>query len=72
VLTHRSPPGRLGRRPPTVEQLAAARPQFCYESYAAGNGYVGPTAAADTPYVAKLLDKLVRDWRDGRTGLIDD
>jgi len=46
--------------------------QFCYESYAAGNGYVGPIAAADTAYVAKLLDRLVRHWRDRRTGLVDD
>jgi hypothetical protein len=61
---------------PLGDQTPAAfgeRPdlQFRYETYGAGNGYVGPAVAADEKQVKKLFDELARDWRDGRQDYLD-
>ncbi len=34
-----------------------------YETFLAGNGYVGPEAAADDEWVSELFDRLVTEWR---------
>lgn len=46
--------------------------RFRYETFAAGNGYVGTKAANDDKYVAEMLGYLVRDWREGLEGYSDD
>ncbi len=45
--------------------------RFRYETYHAGNDYVGPVAAADKQYVQELFDNLASDWVHGRTGYLD-
>ena len=42
-----------------------------YETYEAGNDYVGPNAAQDEAYVKRLYDEIKRDWDSGRKGYID-
>jgi hypothetical protein len=61
-LPDHTTPAAFGERPDL---------RFRYETYLPDNGYVGPTAAADKGYVQKLFDELLRDWRDGRTDLVD-
>jgi len=46
--------------------------RFRYETFAAGNGYVGVEAARDDEYVEEMLGYLVRDWREGYEGYSDD
>lgn len=45
--------------------------KFRYETYLAGNGYVGLKAAADNKYIQNLYNRLRRDWRLGNSGYID-
>lgn len=33
-----------------------------YETCQAGNGYVGPVAAADTKHMQRMLNSLVKEW----------
>lgn len=47
------------------------RIRFRYETYGAGNGYVGPDAAQDDSYVALLFRHLVEDWQEGAVGYVD-
>lgn len=42
-----------------------------YETYEAGNDYVGPNAAQDEAYVKRLYDEIKRNWDSGRKGYID-
>ena len=42
-----------------------------YETYDAGNDYVGPNAAQDEAYVKRLYEEVKRDWVSGRKGYID-
>lgn len=53
-----------------AKQLDGMR--FRYETFTAGNGYVGTKAANDDEYVAEMLEYLVRDWREGLEGYSDD
>ena len=46
--------------------------QFRFETYAAGTGYVGRSAAANTSHVREIFDDLVKCWAARREGLIDD
>jgi hypothetical protein len=36
--------------------------QMRYETFLAGNEYVGPEAADDDEWVAELFDSLLREW----------
>jgi hypothetical protein len=45
--------------------------QFRYETYGAGNDYVGENAANDDRYVSFLFEKLLKDWQEGKRGYID-
>ena len=36
--------------------------QMCFETFQAGNEYVGPDAADDTEWIAELFDNLVNEW----------
>ena len=45
--------------------------RFRWETFCAGNGYVGTNAAANHTYVANTLAELREDYRLGKTGLID-
>lgn len=45
--------------------------KFRYETYLAGNGYVGPKAAADNTYIQNLYKQLRKDWKLGNSGYID-
>jgi hypothetical protein len=47
------------------------RIRFRYETYGAGNGYIGPDAAQDDSYVSLLFQHLGKDWREGALGYID-
>jgi hypothetical protein len=51
-------------------ELKVAR--FRYETFAAGNDYVGPKAAADEGYMDEMFGYITRDWQQGLTGYIDD
>lgn len=42
-----------------------------YETYDAGNDYVGPNAAQDEAYVKRLYDEIKRNWDLGRKGYVD-
>jgi hypothetical protein len=46
--------------------------QFHYKSYAKNDGYVGKAASVDDMYIVTLFEKLLRDWHEQRSGLIDD
>jgi hypothetical protein len=46
--------------------------RFRYETFAAGNGYVGAEAANNDEYVAEMHGYLVRDRRLGLEGYSDD
>ncbi len=48
---------------PTPWRQAQPDLQICYEAFLPGNGYVGPEAAADDEWIAKLFDGLAREWR---------
>ena len=37
--------------------------QFRYETYGAGNGYVGPVAASDSKYIEKGYKELIMAWK---------
>ena len=45
--------------------------RFRYESYAPGNGYVGPEVASDQSYVNNLLRNILNDWDEGKVGRVD-
>ena len=42
-----------------------------YETYDAGNDYVGPNAAQDEAYVQRLYNEIKQDWDSGRKGYIN-
>ena len=47
---------------PVGFQDAEPEMQLRYETFQAGNEYVGPDAADDTAWVTELFDALVREW----------
>ena len=44
-------------------QQAHPEMQMRFETFLAGNGYVGPEAAADADWVSELFDRLLQQWR---------
>jgi len=42
--------------------MAEPEMQLRYETFQAGNEYVGPDAAEDENWVAQLFDALVKEW----------
>lgn len=53
--------------PPEVDSdIKQARVRV--ETFHAGNGYVGPEAAANADWVAELFGWLTRDWAAGKNG----
>jgi hypothetical protein len=44
---------------------------FRLETWAAGSGCVGPAAAADEAWVAKIRDALQSNWPDPRSDYLD-
>ena len=36
--------------------------QIRFETFLAGNEYVGPEAAQDDEWIAELLDRLLQEW----------
>ncbi|MDU1604960.1 MAG: hypothetical protein E6845_18555 [Clostridium sp.] len=46
--------------------------RFRFETYDAGNGYVGPEAADDDEYIDDLYNGLIKTWKFNRTGYVDD
>lgn len=53
-----------------AEDISGLR--FRFETFDAGNGYVGVDAAADDTYINGLYRGLKESWDKGRTGYIDD
>jgi hypothetical protein len=51
----------LDRSPVPIEQDYPDMQMRC-ETFVAGNGYVGPSAADDEEWVAELLGLLMREW----------
>ena len=45
--------------------------KFRFETFDAGNGYVGPEAADDEAYINDLYKGLTNSWKLNRTGYID-
>lgn len=45
--------------------------RFRFESFDAGNGYVGQKAANDPRYIDETYQSLKECWKQGRTGYID-
>ena len=45
--------------------------KFRFETFDAGNGYVGPLAAKDGEYIDELYNGLVATWKLNKTGYID-
>ncbi|WP_437711018.1 CHAT domain-containing protein [Sorangium sp. So ce448] len=45
--------------------------RFRFETYCAGNGYVGPVVASKPPYVQEQLADIRNAWETGRRGYID-
>ncbi|MBO0439005.1 hypothetical protein [Candidatus Enterococcus ikei] len=45
--------------------------QFRYETFDAGNGYIGEKAASDDRYVEQIFNFLKSDWEHGRVGYLD-
>ncbi|WP_338627278.1 hypothetical protein QJR52_02775 [Clostridium baratii] len=45
--------------------------KFRFETFDAGNGYVGPDAAKDEEYIDDLYRALIESWKLNRTGYID-
>lgn len=45
--------------------------RFRFETFDAGNGYVGQKAANDASYVDETYQALKKCWEQGRTGYID-
>lgn len=45
--------------------------RFRFETFDAGNGYVGSNAANDSSYVAETYNALKKCWDQGETGYID-
>lgn len=56
---------------PEHEEKILAKAKFRYETLNAGNGYVGPTAAADDDYIKQELEYLKRDWAKDAKGYIE-
>jgi hypothetical protein len=48
--------------PPVEFQPASAEVKLRYETFLAGNGYVGPEAAEDKEWVGELFDRLSKEW----------
>ncbi len=48
--------------PPVEWQASPADVRLRYETFLAGNGYVGPEAAKDSEWVSELLDRLTTEW----------
>lgn len=46
--------------------------KFRWESWDAGNGYVGPRAASDDEYVKHSIESLQKCWKDDVRGYCDD
>lgn len=46
--------------------------RFRFETYDAGNGYVGPEAADDDEYIDDLYNGLIKTWKSNRTGYVDE
>ena len=40
--------------------------QMCFETFQAGNEYVGPDAADDKEWLAELFDNLVKEWPNAK------
>jgi hypothetical protein len=51
---------------PVGFQEAVPEMQLRYETFEAGNEYVGPDAAEDEGWVKQLFDALVREWPEAR------
>lgn len=50
--------------PAEVEKNAVVR----FETFWAGNGYVGPEAAESDEWIADAMEWLLRDWNEAKTG----
>ena len=55
----------------TVGAVAIEDLQFRYETWDAGNDFVGPTAACDEQYIDDLFNSIKSDWNKKRNGYID-
>lgn len=42
--------------------------RFRFETFDAGNGYVGPGAAANDEYISRIYRNLIGNWKDGKWG----
>ena len=45
--------------------------QFRFETFDAGNGYVGCAAAEDHQYIYQIYLTLKKNWENGYTGYVD-
>ena len=52
-----------------TQNIAGIRARW--ETFIAGNGYVGPEAAEDEKWVAEVFRRLKTDWESGRKGYLD-
>jgi hypothetical protein len=48
--------------PPAEWQASPLDVRLRYETFLAGNGYVGPEAAEDDGWVGELFDRLTKEW----------
>lgn len=46
--------------------------RFRFDTFDAGNDYVGEGAAADDRFIDNVYNGLIKAWNSGRTGYIDD
>lgn len=45
--------------------------RFRFETFDAGNEYVGESAASDDKYIKKMYEAVMKCWEKGRRGYID-
>ena len=62
VYLSRLPAGRT----PVAFQEDHAEMQLRYDTFLAGNEYVGPEAAADDQWISELFTSLMKEWPEAR------